>query len=73
MDRTEKLHKLNEAQEKLQEVIDLVEEVFLTDAQVDAYFLTPLRIRVSSEHGYLTDDLTLDDLMKMVRDEQEEA
>jgi len=59
----EKVDKLREAQEKLFDAIDLIEKVFPDDKNVRTYLIDHLRIYASDEHGFLTSDPNLDELM----------
>lgn len=68
----EKIEKLREAQEKLFEVIETIEEVFPKDRDVKAYLVDHLRIYASEEHGFMTSDPNLDELIAKIEEGQEE-
>ena len=59
----EKIWKLREAQAMLFDVIGAIEAVFPDDRNVKAYLTDHLRIYASDEHGFLTSDPNLDELM----------
>lgn len=60
----EKLDMLEDAREHLQQAIELIEQVFPNDEYVKAYMIDHLRIRAGSDHGFLSGDLNIDDLIK---------
>ena len=62
------LNKLYEAQEYLGEAIDALQEyVELTDDQeAKCYLVDHLNIMYSSDHGFLSSDLNIDDLIERV-------
>ena len=62
----EKIDKLRKAQDKLFDVIELAEEVFPDDGNIQAYFIDHLKIRVSDDHGFLNSDLNFDKLIEQV-------
>lgn len=66
----EKIEKLQEAQEKLFDVIEAIEEVFPDDANIKAYLTDHLRIYASDEHGFLTSNPNLDELMSTLMEER---
>lgn len=71
----EKIAKIEEAQEKLQEVIDLVSEVVNemgSTQYYEVYLLTPLKIMVSSEHGFLSRHVGLDDIINSLREQDDD-
>jgi len=78
MDRNERLATLEEAQEKLQEAIELIEQAVRgqrNERGVDAYLLATLKMCASNDHGYLgRQDYNLGDLIEseLHPDEEEE-
>ena len=71
MKKEEKLEMLEEAQNKMYDVIDLIEEAIQGSkhqANTEAYLLDHLKIMTSSDHGFLSDDLNLDDLKTQIED-----
>jgi len=66
MTNREKISKLLEAKELLFEVMDLVKEVFPGDGNVEAYFIDQLAIHASDDHGFLSNDLNIDQLIERV-------
>ena len=67
--KEEKIEKLREAQEKLFEVIYAIGDVFPDDADIKAYLIDHLRIYASGEHGFLTSDPNLDELIARIEEE----
>lgn len=63
----EKIERIESAREHLQEAYDILYGVFSENLNVKTYFLDYLRIKISSDHGFLTNDLNIDDLIKMVK------
>lgn len=64
---------LYDAQEKLFEAIELI-EVYVKETDnrnAKAYLLDHLKIMASSNHGYLTRDISIDDLINRI-DERED-
>lgn len=62
----EKLDMLEEAREHLQQAIELIKGVFPDDEYVKAYIIDQLRIRAGGDHGFLSGDLSIDDLIERV-------
>ena len=69
----EKIEMLQEAQDKLFEVIELIEEVFPNDGNIEAYLTDHLRIFAHEEHGFLSSDLNIDELMARILEKQKDA
>ena len=68
MDNYELKSVLYEAQEKLFEAIELL-EVYVKetdDTNAKAYLVDHLKIMASSDHGFLTRDISIDDLIERV-------
>jgi hypothetical protein len=59
-----KVELVQKAQEKLREVIDLLEETCRDDENAKAYIVDHLKIICSSDHCFFSRDLNLDDLIK---------
>jgi len=66
----EKIQKLREAQEKLFDVIEAIEEVFPDDRNVKAYLIDHLRIYASDEHGFMSSDPNLSELITVLEIEK---
>lgn len=62
--KEKKIQKLTEAQEKLFDVIEAIEEG--DDANVQGYLVDHLRKYASEDHGFLIGDPNLDELMKKI-------
>lgn len=64
------LDMVDEAQDKLSEVIELVEQVVeaIESPFMESYLLAKLKIRLSDDHGYLTSDPNLDTLRQKVEE-----
>ena len=67
-----KVELVEEAQEKLFEVIDLLEEACEGDPNAEAYLVDHLKIYASANHGFLSGDLNLDELKERYSSEEEE-
>jgi hypothetical protein len=72
LDVHEKMDMLVEARDHLQAAIDLLEEVFPDDGYVQAYMIDYLKIKVSNDHGFLSSDLNMDNLMEMVEGDSDD-
>ncbi|MCF8144322.1 MAG: hypothetical protein K9N21_10420 [Deltaproteobacteria bacterium] len=56
---------LHDAQDKLWEVIELLDEACKDNPHAQAYLVNQLRVHADSEHGgFLSHDLTIDDLIR---------
>jgi hypothetical protein len=76
-DLEEKIQLLEEARDSLQEAYDNVQEAIedingQPATSIKAYFLDRLAIMISSDHGFLTNDPTIDSLIKDVREYYED-
>ena len=67
--KQEKIDMLLDAQEKLFEVIETIEEVFPEDGNVKAYMIDHLRIKASSDHGFLSSDLNINELIERIQND----
>ena len=67
-----KVKLVEEAQEKLFEVIELLEEACEGDSNAKAYLVDHLKIYASANHGFLSGDLNLDELKERYSSEEEE-
>ena len=67
-----KVELVEEAQEKLFEVIELLEEACEGDSNAEAYLVDHLKIYASANHGFLSGDLNLDELKERYSSEEEE-
>ena len=72
MTRREKIELLRKAQRKLFEVVEIIEEVFPDDRNVKAYLIDHLRIYASGEHGFLTSDPNIDELIEKIEERHSE-
>ncbi|KPL08386.1 hypothetical protein AMJ86_00735 [bacterium SM23_57] len=64
MNKYDKLEKIQQAQDMLNEVISILDEIIPENSYYDAYLLTKLKIYCSDDHGYLTNDPNLDKLLE---------
>jgi len=64
-----RIEKLEEAREHLQKAHDLIKAVFPNNQKVQTYFLDHLRMKVTQEHGYMSKNLNIDDLIGRLRRE----
>jgi len=69
----EKIWKLEEAQAMLLDVIELIESVFPDNASIKAYLTDHLRIYASDEHGFVTSDPNLSELISKIEEERGES
>lgn len=68
MDTQYKLELLQDAQDKLWEVIELLDEACKDDANAQAYLVDQLRVHVDREHGgLLSDALTIETLIDRIK------
>jgi hypothetical protein len=74
MDNQERIDKLYEAQEMLQQAIDLINEAY--KGKKHSYDVTlvlqSIEIAASGEHSYLTRDPSIDDLVSELLEEDSE-
>ena len=76
MDMAERIEKVREAQELLLEAIDLIAEAVKEtqyESHTKAYMIDHLKIMASSDHGFLTRDLNLDELINGLEDPDSEG
>jgi len=67
-----KVELVEEAQEKLFEVIELLEEACEGDSDAEAYIVDHLKIYASANHGFCSGDLNLDDLKERYSSDEED-
>ena len=67
MDKQEKLELLMDAQDKLNECIELLEQAEGENPDTRAYLIDHLKIMASKDHGFLSKDLNIDDLIDRVQ------
>jgi len=70
MTRRKKIELLRKAQEKLLRVIEIIEEVFPADDEVNAYLIPRLKIAASEDHDFLTDALNIDKLIRIIKEKE---
>lgn len=75
MDKQEKVDVIREAQNKLFEVIEQLDDLarLTNDTWADSYIVAHLKILCSGEHGYLDSSANLDDWIKSVERTCEEC
>lgn len=69
MDKQEKIDVLRDAQDKLFECIELLEDVVGDDANAMAYLVDHLKIFASDEHGFVSSSLNIDKLIQQIEEE----
>uniref|UniRef100_A0A6M3IFG9 Uncharacterized protein n=1 Tax=viral metagenome TaxID=1070528 RepID=A0A6M3IFG9_9ZZZZ len=57
---------LEKARQKLIRAKELVEKVFPRNNDVNDYFIDRITILTNKEHGFLTNDLNIDDLIEKI-------
>jgi len=67
-----KVELVEQAQEKLKEVIGLLEEACADDGNAQAYIIDHLKIMCSRDHDYVSHDLNLDDLIERYEDDDDD-
>lgn len=67
-----KVELVEQAQEKLKEVIKLLEAACIDDGNAQAYIIDNLKIICSRDHDFLSHDLNLDDLIERYEDDDED-
>ncbi len=72
MDKDEKIEKLYEAQTKLEEAIELLEEAVGDDANTKAYLIDKLKIYANNNHGFLTGSPNIDEVIEYLSDTEDE-
>ena len=68
--KLEKIEMLTEAQRKLFEVVNMLEEVFDDDVNIQTYLIDPLKTLTSNGHGFLTNDLNIDKVIQSIKKEE---
>ena len=59
-----KIKTLREAQELLYQAINLIEQAVGDDLAINSYLIAPLKIHAGAGHGYLTNDLNIDEVIE---------
>ena len=72
MTTEERIEKIDEAQEKMFEVITLLKQACVDDENAKAYLIDYLEIMASNDHFFLCRDLNLDKLRERYLKEAEE-
>ena len=67
----EMLLTLDEAQEKFLEAISLVESIVGTDSHISTYWIDRAKIMASNDHGFINQDINLDDIKMLVEEDPE--
>ena len=67
MTKSQKIEKLEEARRMMEEATNLVSDVFLNDANVEAYWTNQVQNHISGGNPY---DLNLDKLIERVEDQR---
>jgi len=66
--------KLLEAKDKLNESIELMEEVAreTKNSYAESYLIDQLKVHVGSDHGFLSNDFNIDEWIEQIEDEENE-
>ena len=64
MDKTEKVDMVREAQEKIYEAIELLNEAVGDNTHTRAYLIEQLQILAGEGHGFLSNDLNCDKVIE---------
>lgn len=64
----ERIELVEKAQRKLQKAIMLLRKAFPDDGYVQAYMIAHLQIMASANHGYLSRETNLDDLIQQLKE-----
>lgn len=67
-----KVELVEQAKEKLKEVIELLESACVDDGNAQAYIIDHLKIICSRDHDFLSHDLNLDDLIDRYENDDDE-
>jgi len=67
-----KVELLQRAQELIQAAIVLIEEATVGDSNTKAYLTDHLKILASEDHGFLSNDINLDKVMRKYENDDEE-
>ena len=70
MNKDERLELLYDAQDKLNECIDLLEQADGENSHTKAYLIDHLKIFASNDHGFLSRDLNIDELIDRVQNSE---
>jgi hypothetical protein len=71
LSNSERIDMLREAQEKLLEAIEAIQQAD-GSAYTENYVIAPLKIIASEGHGYLSHDTNLDDMIRQIESEDED-
>ena len=72
----EKIEQLEDAREHLREAHNVIQDAISgisSEANIKAYFLDKLKIMISEDHGFMTNDPTIDSIIKKVEEEYDES
>jgi hypothetical protein len=70
--KRERIDLVEEARECLERAIECVQEAFPNDEYVKAYMVDHLRICANRDHGFLSRDINMDDLIERLDDVEAE-
>lgn len=70
MTKEEKISMMEEAQEHLFRAMELIEEVFGDDPNVQAYMIDQIAVLASDEHGFLSGSLNIDELKERILNDE---
>jgi hypothetical protein len=66
--KDERIDLVEEARTHLEEAIECLRQAFPNDGYVKAYLLDHLQIRVGGDHGFLSSDVNMDELIERIED-----
>jgi len=68
----EKIDKVEQAQDKLKEAIEILEEAVGDDGHTRAYLIDQIKTLTSSDHEFLCGDFNCDKLMEQLREDDDD-
>lgn len=71
--KAQKSDLIREAQSRIQDAIEILEIACEGDANAEAYMIDQLKILASSNHGFLSSNLNLDELAERYEGEEVES
>lgn len=72
MDKNEKIQNVREAQDKIFEAIDLLNEAVGDDGYAKTYLIEQLQTLASSDHGFLCGSFNCDKLIEHLEEDEDE-
>jgi len=66
-----RIHLLEQAQEKLNETIEMIAAAVKGNASAEAYLVSHLKILASDNHGFLDSSMNIDNVINKYREEED--